>query len=229
MQPSYTSSPFSMPAPTHLHRFWVTLALATGMVQCLPAQTFETALSLRVSAALRVWAETFFQEPCIYYADLKTPGAYVMTAQKDSLPQLPGMPLYRVRLDANFYELDSGGFMTMVCKSSISPQPFELLVTQRQDGRILLLSGELPPDSAYLWAPSTLSLADYAQVRLAYLQPGPLRAKRCNTTACVFRARSALLKRRVECRIAPKDLDDFEIVRLGWRRVVLLGNKRRVK
>lgn len=198
------------------------LVLLMGLGGQSPAQSFRHALSLRVSDRLEALTNAPGMDPCVVVIDSADPGIYPMTCTPDSLPQLPGHRLYRVRLETtNEYLLDNGGAVIMSCKYGKELPPTHLLAMQAPDGRAILLSGSLAPDSAHTWAPAGLSVADHAQVRLAYLQPSGFKAGRCTRGWCAFRAHSELLGRRVEIRIAPEDVDRFEIARLGWRRVVL--------
>lgn len=211
----------SVPAVRWRHLPSLILVLLIGLGGQLPAQSFPHALSLRVSDRLKAFQNAPGIDPCVVLIDSADPGIYPMTCTLDSLPQLPGHRLYRVRLETHEYLLDSGSSVIMVCKVHPDLPPTHLLAMQAQDGRAILLSGSLAPDSAHTWAPAGLSLADHAQVRLAYLQPSGFKAGKCAGGWCVFRAHSKLLGRRVEIRIATDDVDRFEIARLGWRRVVL--------
>lgn len=178
-------------------------------------------LSLRTSAWLRDLERQQGHGDCVIYADKEAPGAYTMDIQPDSLPELPGLHLFRVRLDPNSYQLDSGDFLTMVCKNSDPLPEIQLIAAYDAEGHLRVLSGALSPDPAYTWAPARLSLHDQAHIRLAYLQQRKLKTRRCTEDLCVFRAYSELLGCRVEIRFAGEDADRFEIDRLGWRRTSL--------
>lgn len=196
------------------------IALSFASIYVFAQPSLPHDLSLRTSAWLRDLVHQG-HDVCAIYADKEGPGAYTMDIQPDSLPELPGLHLFRVHLDPNSYQLDSGGFLTMVCKSSDPLPEIHLLAAYDARGQLCVLSGVLPPDPAYTWAPARLSLHDQAHIRLAYLQPSKLKARRCNVQECVFRAYSELSGCRVEIRFAGEDADRFEIDRLGWRRTSL--------
>jgi hypothetical protein len=195
---------------------WMGLYI-TALAQ--PSLTHD--LSLRTSAWLRDLERQQGHDVCAIYADKEAPGAYTMDIQDDSLPELPGLHLFRVRLDPNSYQLDSGDFLTMVCKNSDPLPEIQLIAAYDAEGHLRVLSGALSPDPAYTWAPARLSLHDQAHIRLAYLQSRHVKTRRCDAQECVFRAYSELLGCRVEIRFAGEDADRFEIDRLGWRRTSL--------
>ena len=119
----------SVPAVRWRHLPSLILVLLMGLCGPLPAQSFPHTLSLRVSDGLEAFQNAPGIDPCVVLIDSGYIGIYPMTCTPDSLPQLPGQRLFRVRLETpHKYLLDNGGAVIMSCKNAKDLPPDGMLV-----------------------------------------------------------------------------------------------------
>jgi hypothetical protein len=214
-----------MPSPSQPPSLIACLLIALALARTatpLPAQpALPEALSLRTSAWLHDIARRQGYPLCALYAEAQAPGSYRMDVRPDSVAALPGMRLFRVRLQPGTWVHTDGSAMILVCKHTGEMDDLHLVATYDAQGQLRVLSGATAPDSAHTWVPAPLPLRDHALVRLSYLQPVRLKAGPCNARKCVFRAYSELLGKRVAIHFDAGQPDAYTILCRGWKKKVL--------